>query len=453
MKKSILLIFILIVSISSGQETKKFQDIDILINKESMIDALTAIQKLKENHQKDTINSEYWARYSKASYIVYNYENAKLGIDKAIAISPNNAEYYYEKGLLHNRIGELEPALLALDKAVAIKTAGEYIYWKGIVNQQLGRVTIAENDYQKALKLNFKNPELYVNYAILLSRRFDYNKGLEMINKALELDNKHPHANATRATLKLFLLDVDGACTDSAKALKLGYSQALQIPSAICNGTATEKLQFVAGVLASNKHYKQSIVAYTELINTTPLQSNHFLNRGFCYYQLKEYKKAEQDYLKSLKLPNPELDQLYDNLSLLYFDLNSLTKSIEYSSKRIELNPKNHIAYLDRGLSYRKLKKYKESEQDFKESLKIKPNFFRAFGYRAYLYLELGRSQEALKDAKKSVEINPEYAYGYLILAQTKQVLQIPDFCKDYYAAKKYGWDDEIDVAIDRFCK
>jgi len=418
-----------------------------------MYDALTAVRKLKENHAKDSLSSDYWLRYSKASYVTYNYDNAKLYLDKAIKISPSNAEYSFEKGLLHNRIGELKPALQALKKAVSIQPKGEYYYWKGIVNQQLNNIEAAQYDYQKALKNNFESVELYVNYAILLSRNHEYKKGLETINKAIEIDNMHLHAISTRANIQLFLLNIDAACSDAKQALKLGYAQALQIPDSICNGNTTKKLLFVAEVLVSNKHYKQSIIAYSKLIEAKSLKSPHFLNRGYAYFQLKEYEKAEKDYLNALALPNPDLDLLYDNLSLLYFDQQKFQKAIDYSSKRIELNSRNYVAYLDRGLSYRKVKKYKEAEKDFESSLKIKPNFFRAFGYRAYLYMEQGKNQEAFKDAKRAVEINPEYAYGYLMLAQVKQVLNLPDFCNDYFSAKKYGWTEEVDIAIKKYCK
>ncbi|HBK70822.1 MAG TPA: hypothetical protein DDZ39_04050 [Flavobacteriaceae bacterium] len=452
MKKHLFIICLFITLFFYGQE-KKYSDIDSLLTKNSTIDALTALKKLKENHVKDSINSGYWLRFSKASYTTYNYDNAKSSINKAIKISPNNAEYYFEKGLLHNRIGELKPALLALDKAVKTEAKGEYLYWRGIVNQQLNNIETAQNDYQKAIENNFESPELYVNYAILLSQNHEYKKSLEIINKAIKIDNMHSHAISTRANIQLFLLKIDAACDDSKTALKLGYTQVIRIPDAICNGTDNKKALFLAEVLVSNKHYKQAIIAYIRLINFDSLNSRHFLNRGYSYYQLKDFEKAEKDYLKGLTLEHPEFDKFYDNLSLLYFDQNNYKKAIEYSTKRIELNSKNHVAYLDRGLSYRKMKKYKEAEKDFETSLKIMPKFFRAFGYRSYLYLEQGKYQEALKDAERAVEINPKYAYGYLVLAQSKQALNLPDFCNDYFAAKKYGWGNEADFAIKRFCK
>ncbi len=47
MQKLLLLFFFFIVSISFGQKTKKYPVIDSLINKNSTIDALTVIRKLK----------------------------------------------------------------------------------------------------------------------------------------------------------------------------------------------------------------------------------------------------------------------------------------------------------------------------------------------------------------------------------------------------------------------
>src|SRR5690606_26984963 len=124
----------------------------------------------------------------------------------------------------------------------------------------------------------------------------------------------------------------------------------------------------------------------------------------------------------------------------------------EYINKRIELNPKNHVAYIDRGLNYRKLKKYAEAKQDFNKSLEISPNFFRAFGYRAYLNLEIGNLFKAYEDALKSVEIYPEYDYGYLVLGQAKIELGMLDYCNDFYKAKRLG-NPEADEAILKFCK
>jgi tetratricopeptide (TPR) repeat protein len=451
--KKILFIILIISSITlQGQTDIKYREIDSLIESNLMINSMNAIKKLKEDFAKDSINSNYWLRYSKASFFFFRYEDASSSIDKAIQLNPNDSELYFEKGLLNNKIDKLEIALQAFEKAVNIKKVGKYFYWKGIVNQQLRKIESAENDYQTAIENKFESPELFNNLAILLAESGKNEKALVMINKAINLDNKYPEAYSARAKINFSLLNFDLACKDGKNAIKLGHKNPFQIPDSICNGTLNQKLQFASDIFAVNKLYKQGIIAYTMLINNKVTKSDNFLNRGYCYFQIKEYINAEKDYLKALSFSKPSLDQIYDNLSLLYFDMNNFEKSIEYSTKRIELNPKNHIPYIDRGLCYRKLKNYSNAEKDFNKSLELKPDFFRAFGYRSFLFLELGQYKKSFEDASKSIKINPRYGYGYIVLAQAKQQIGISDFCEDYYNAKKYG-EPDAEKGIKIYCK
>lgn len=448
----IILLLVLGISVSKGQNENKYKEIDALIATNSMIDAMTALKKLDESYLKDTLDAEYWLRHSKAAYTFYKYEMAVSNIDRAIKISADNSEYHFEKGLLYNRIGEIEKALGPLENAVKIKPEGKYYYWKGIVNQQLKNNEAAEKDYTIALEKKFESAELYNNFSILLSENEKYEMALNIINKSILLNKDYGQAYSARSKIHFFMLNIDSACIDKRTANKMGYSKTFDIPDSVCNGTEIQKLQFAADICAGNKIYGTAIKAYTKLIDNKILRSDYFLNRGYCYYQLKEYQNAEKDYLKALTLPNPAMDLLYDNLSLLYFDQNNFEKSLEYSSKRIELNPGNHVPYIDRGLCYRKMKRYKEAEKDFNKSLEIKPDFFRAFGYRSFLYLELKQYNKSFEDASKAVEINPEYGYAYVVLGQAKVALGMKDFCIDFYNAKKYGGVD-AENAILQYCK
>ena len=452
MKKILFIILTILTFNLYGQTDIKYQEIDSLIESNSMINSINAIKKLKEDFAKDSINSNYWLRYSKASFNFFRYEDATLSIDKAIKLKPNDSELYFEKGLLNNKIHKLEIALQAFEKAVEIKEVGKYFYWKGIVNQQLRKIQSAENDYQTAIENKFESPELFNNLAILLAEGGKNEKALVMINKAINLDNKYPEAYNARAKINFSLLNFDSACKDGKYAIKLGHKDPFQLPDSICNGTLNKKLQFAADIFAVNKSYNEGIIAYTLLINNKVAKSDNFLNRGYCYFQIKEYLNAEKDYLKALMLSQTLMDLIYDNLSLLYFEMNNFEKSIKYSTKRIELNPKNHIPYIDRGLCYRKLKNYSSAEKDFNKSLELKPDFFRAFGYRGFLFLELGQYNKSFEDASKSIKINPKYGYGYIVLAQAKQQLGLSDYCNDYYNARKYG-EPDAEKGIKEFCK
>ena len=437
---------------SHSQSTGKFKDIDALLGTGSMIDAFSALNQLNSTYRKDSTDGQYWLRYSQASYTAYKYEDAKRAADKAIILDPKNADYYYEKGRLLNKLGETDSAGRALDKAILLRPEGKYYYWRGIINQQLKNDARAADDYKKAEARGAATAEMYNNLAILLMGRQEISEALIAVNKAIALHPFYAQAYSARSKINLYLGQADSACADKEKASALGYLRYFPIPDSVCGGSFKQKTHYMADLCASTGFFKQAIVMYTRLLDAGELLPDFFLNRGYCFYQLKQYAQAEKDYLRALESPGDGEDLLYDNLSLLYFDQGMYELAVSYAGKRIQLNPKNPVPYIDRGLSYRKMKKYAEAEKDFNKSLALKPDFFRAYGYRAFLYLETGQYQKSLEDATRAVDINPKYGYGYLVLAQAKQKLGERDFCMDLYNARKYGWA-EAEEAITQFCK
>lgn len=445
-----LLLFICVNLISFAQN--KFQEIDNLIATESMIDAKIALEKLETTLKKENNTSDYWLRISKANYNIFKIEEAEKALNKAIELDKKNPIIYYEKGRFFNKIDKNELAKESFSQAILLKPESYYYFWRGISNQNLGLIIDAEKDYKIAIEKGENTPEIHFNYAIILHQNGDFEKSLKHNNKAIELNPEYANAYKFRAMTHLMFFDLDAACADSDKAFSLGVDIFVDIPEEICKGSKKEKLEFIASFCLANKQYKRGVEVFTKLIEYNENLTAMYHNRGYSYFQIKDYNNAEKDYLKALELPNADVDMLYDNLSLLYFNQENFTKSLEYASKRIELNPKNHVPYIDRGLNYKKLKKYVEAENDFNKSLEISPNFTRAFGYRASLNLELGNFLKAYEDASKAVEINPNYDFGYLILGQAKMVLDMPDYCNDLHKAKRLG-NPEADEAILRFCK
>ena len=452
-KQALYTFLIAFISITSfAQSNDKYKEIDALLKTNSMIDAMTALNKLKSNYQKDTTDAEYWLRYSQGSYTFYKYEDAKKAIIKAIALSPNTANYRFEKGLLLNRIGELDSASVALDKAIQLSPQGEYYYWKGIVEQQLGKMNEAETAYLKAIDNKYETAEMHNNLAILLMGNKKAEQSLKHVQKAIAMKPDYAQAYSARSKIYLYLLNMDSACIDKNKAYDLGYRKMFEIPDSVCKGGFKQKMQFAAEVCATTGFYDQAIKAYSALIDKGIKQGNYYLNRGYCHYLKKEYVPGEQDYLNALNYKDVHKDLLYDNLSLLYYDQGMYKEAILIITDRINLNPNNHVPYIDRGLCYRKQKKYKEAEKDFNKSLELKPDFFRAFGYRSFLFLELGQNEKAYEDATQAVKYNSKYAYGYLVLAQAKYKLGIKDYCMDLFSAQKYG-DPDAGAAIKEYCK
>lgn len=442
------------ISMFSQVKPLQYKKIDSLI-KGGFIDNTNALKLLQTKHAIDSVKSNYWTQYASAKFNIYEPTKALESIDKAILIDNTNANAYFIKAKL---IAEIEnnnkKSIDLLNKAIALDEKGEFYFFRGIYYQTNNELSKASFDYDKALLLNFEHEGLYRNYSILLSKLDMPEKALIYTNKSIDLNPKAPENYNNRGIIHIFLLEPKKACADFKKATLMGYNKRNGFNSTVClQNDSLSKISLIGDVLAKMKKYKSAIKAYnkaTEKEKTFKL----YLNRGYCYFKINNYKKAEADYLKALTLTtsNKDKDLLFDNLSLLYFDTKNYKESIKYATKRIELNPKNHVPYIDVGLCYRKLKNYEKAEKNFNKSLEIKPDFFRAFGYRAFLFLELNQPQKAYTDASKAIEINPQYGYGYLVLAQAKRKLNITDFCLDLYYAEKFGATD-AKSAIQWYCK
>lgn len=432
----------------------KYREVDSLIQTNSIINSLNALKLLDGKFQKDSSTSVYWIKYAQACQVAYKHEEAFRSIDKAIHLDAKNADAYYQKGRFYYEINkDLVNAIAQFDHALLLQKKGAYYFYRGIYRQLSDSLKGAMEDYDHATALNVQDQGLFRNYAILLMKGDDPGKALTLINKAIALDPKVPENYSTRAEIYLLLVDPEKCCTAFEEATAHGYTKPSDIRKYICEeNTSANKYPITGDVLFKMEKYGDAVKAYTKAIELEKDSSRYYLNRGYCYYKMKDYPNAEKDYLMAMSLNYSGKDLLYDDLSLLYFDEERFDKTIEYASKRIELDPKNHVPYIDRGLAYRKLKKYKEAEKDFNTSLSIKPDFYRAFGYRGFLYLELGKYELALADGQKSVAYQPTYGYGYLVVGQAKQYLKMDNYCLDFFTAKKYNVPD-ADEAIKKYCK
>lgn len=450
----ILLLTFLITLPAVAQSNKQtYQLVDSLIATSNSYNAHKAIDLLKTELAADSTQSGYWVRYSKAAAIRLRITLAEECIEKAIQLDPKNDEAYFVKAQSHNQYKEYTAAIQEMDKAIQLNGKGEYYFWRGVFYQNSDLFQMAEADYNTAIGKGFENAHLYNNLAICLSEDGKYAEGLQAIEQAIVLNPNYAAAFSARSKLNFFLFRIDQACSDEEKAKQMGHQWVMGIPKEVCEETDSNKqIHLSADLLALEKMYHLAIEGYTRIFKNGYSDGYAFMNRGYCYYQLKEYDLAEKDYLQALERMSAPYDLLLDNISLLYYDMGRYEQSIEYSTRRIELDPMKCEAYLERGGAYRELKKYKLAEKDFNTCLEINPQYFRAYGYRALMYVEMGNYDAAMIDALKAIELNREYGYAHRVLALAKMGKKEPGYCMDLYQAEKLG-DQSASELIDQYCK
>jgi len=131
-------------------------------------------------------------------------------------------------------------------------------------------------------------PKVHFNYAIVLFQNNKFSESLKHNNKAIELNENYARAYSFRALNHLMNLDIDAAYRDNEKSSSLGQGNSIYIPEEIYKGSETIKNEFLGGFLLANKNYKQGVGVFTKLLKGSSNESAMYLNRSYCYFQIKE---------------------------------------------------------------------------------------------------------------------------------------------------------------------
>ena len=79
-------------------------------------------------------------------------------------------------------------------------------------------------------------------------------------------------------------------------------------------------------------------------------------------------------------------------------------EAIKLCNEALELNPKNELAYLRRGVSYDELKQHEQAIQDLDKAIQLNPNDEAAYNNRGLAYKSLGDEAKAQADFAKATK-------------------------------------------------
>ncbi|MFC1744466.1 tetratricopeptide repeat protein [Candidatus Riflebacteria bacterium] len=150
-------------------------------------------------------------------------------------------------------------------------------------------------------------------------------------------------------------------------------------------------------------------------VSAHPLVAMDFLDHftfGSKLYQRREFKKAEQHLLKSIKL-NPGFTKSYYWLGLLYRDTNKPKKAIYYLERGSLVETEKKKIKFSRPLEMTKTFNMEE-KRDIEERLAKS----RLHKIRGYQFLKSGKLKAALVELRKAYRLNRTYQKMALRLAR-----------------------------------
>ena len=116
--------------------------------------------------------------------------------------------------------------------------------------------------------------------------------------------------------------------------------------------------------------------------------------------------------IKSGRWQGSEAAWAYTNRGLGYTDLKQYRRAIQDYNEAIRRNPKYVPAYSNRGIAYRRLKQYRRAIQDYSEAIRLNPRFAKAYGNRGLAYEKYGQKQLAIRDYRMFLSLRPQHPFG-----------------------------------------
>ena len=317
--------------------------------------------------------------------------------DKFIASDGTNSRYIYfyidhliekkklkEASIIANKISDLDSSLL-LSQIKYWSKNSEYEEINNLFSCNSEKDLIAEFFYLIAslyssqgqyFESNFYlilsyylNPKFYPNSALLIENYVD-NRRYKLAKKELgKITKKNLLFDWFKIKKKASIIEAEEEEQNALKFVKKNY-ELLK--------SANAKIKFdMANILRNFKDYKYSIKIYSDLIEKNNFNNEEFADlyykRGTCFERMKNYKKADEDFLNSLKLdPNDAYVLNYLGYSWLErsYKINEAMKMLQ---KAYDLMSNDPYITDSIGWAYFLLKDFKNAKKYLQQAVKLMP--------------------------------------------------------------------------------
>lgn len=210
----------LIISCSNQASDEKKQEETKTTQAPGMMPGTDAFKPGTANADEDS----QWT-FTKAATLIGlgNYEEALPHINKYIEKNPQDGNGYFVRGYIFEMQQRYADALPEFKEALRLNAAHTYArMYKGEAHMYLKQYPEAFESFTRVIQLEPKNMYAYYNRGIVLSYLNKYKESVADFDVALAIDSVYAPALNNRGNAKYLLGDLEGACNDWRKSMKLG---------------------------------------------------------------------------------------------------------------------------------------------------------------------------------------------------------------------------------------
>ena len=379
-------------------------------------DAEGALENFNKAIELTPNDAEIYKFRAKSKVRLENYQAAIEDYNQVIKLNPDDASAYKERAEAKRKLSNHTSAIEDYNQVIKLKPNGASAYKeRADAKRKLGNHTSAIEDYNQAIKLNPKDAFTYRARADAKHKNGDYTGAIEDYNQTIKLNPEDAEAYKKRGKVKAELGDDAGAIEDYSHALKLNPKDVFTYND---RADIKYKLGDYAGAI---EDYNQTIKklkdgsftyqTYTEhsvtTVTITPSDSYTYYvynNRGWAKRKQGDHTGAMEDFTHAIEL-KPDDAYGYKNRAGVKRELGDYDGAIEDYIQAIKLKPDDANAYLGRGMAKVGLDDRLAAIEDFTTVIKLKPDNPTAYHLRGHSKQILGQEEAAKIDFQKAKEL------------------------------------------------
>ncbi|BBM82319.1 serine/threonine-protein kinase [Candidatus Uabimicrobium amorphum] len=248
----------------------------------------------------------------------------------------------------------------------------------------------AKDVYQKLLRAQPKNPQIYHKLATISELTQDRASALDYLDQAIELNTHDPQLYYQRGKILQSIHQKQRATHDAQQAINLS-------PETV------EYYILLGNIYQDIQQYEKAIKAFEVAIDLDASCMEAFKGKGIATFAQGYYTFAVGNFSNAIRL-SPQDPELYNlrgeaNSKCLFYD-----RALKDFNAAIKYAPENKYYYNNRGLCYSKMRNNKKALKDFAQAINIDNSYADAYNNHGMICLDLQRNKRALKDFKKALE-------------------------------------------------
>ena len=357
-----------------------------------------------------------------------NYQGALDIYDMMLSKNPNDLKPLFYKADAYKKLNDYKNALAEYKKVLKIQPDN--------IDAKNGINSITSNLSGEALTAYLKedamnNPYDYdkqFNYAYELHKNKNYTEAIQYYKKAIALNPKMPEPYINIA--QIYRLQNDTVHADAAISHGLSNIPDNKELLSMKNDIQTEEagnLYNTAIKYFNSGDYKTALENYLKIKIQTP---EVLYSIASCYFELNDNEKAIEYFKRVLEKTPSDTKAMYF-IANSYVNLQNTTLAMEYLNKILALEPNNQDAKtalsslkqgdegrdLDMAISFYENKKYSESLSLLNKIIASNPKSAYAYYYKGAILEDTKNTDGAIEEYKKAINADGNFSLGYYMLA------------------------------------